>query len=70
MGYGSRRNEKMIVRMVKMYLGDGEISRFIQLYRHMNTINLDAKERKKLLLLTCRNGWQHFVRFVVKHEFE
>lgn len=68
MGYGSSKNRKYLQRMVRLELGEESIYNFLKFYKALPGIKLDSEDKKHLLIETCKNGWQFFIRYIFHNQ--
>ena len=53
--------------MFKIYQGDGQVLSFMKMYHNLDSMPLTTAEKRIFFSNVCKNGWQYFVRFVVRN---
>jgi hypothetical protein len=69
MGYGSKKNRSSLLARVKLLYEYETLKSFNRLYENFDSIPLSKKEKKRLFVKTCANGWDFFVRELVQYGF-
>jgi hypothetical protein len=69
MGYGTKKNRSSLLARVKLLYGYEALKSFNRLYENLNSIPLSKKEKKELLVKTCKNGWDFFARELIQYGF-
>lgn len=70
MGYGSDKTRNYCLTRVKLLKGAAAVPAFARKYADLGQLGPSRQERRQLLLETCRNGWEYFVREVLGRDQE
>jgi hypothetical protein len=62
MGYGSSHNKKYFINRVRLTAGDSKAHKFAKIYSNLALLNLNPPDLQNLMLNTCKNGWEYFIR--------
>lgn len=68
MGYGTTNNRKYLQRMVRLELGEVGVYKFLKLYKALPRVKLECEQNRHLLIETCKNGWQFFIRSIIQNQ--